>query len=96
MAFQRFDKDPDATLDYVIDWSDWLTGGDTITDATATAATATGQPADIIDSFEFNTTTTTVWLSGGTPGHNYLLTVHATTDEGREDDRSFLVVIEQR
>lgn len=96
MAFQRFDKDPDANLDYVIDWADWL-DGDTITDATITSENAVDDPGDItIEDFDFTTTTTTAWLSGGTLSHSYLLTIHVTTAQDREEDRSFLVVIGQR
>ena len=85
---KTFHKDPDAVLDYQIDWSDWL-DTDTIADSTWTA------PDDGItmDSDEASTTATVVWLSGGTAGDIYTLTNHITTDGGREDDRSIQIVM---
>ena len=62
---QTFVKDPDATLDYIIDWSEWL---DTDTISTSTWTVPTGL-TNVSDS---NTTTTaTIWLSGGTAGQRY-------------------------
>ena len=77
----RFIKDPDALLDYTIDWSDWL-GSDTI--LTSEWFVSEG----ITDDHETNTSTSaTVWLSGGTAGVAYLLTNRVTTALGRIDDR---------
>ena len=82
MAFQ---KDPDAVLDYMVDWTRWL-GTDTIatsdwivpTGITETTATAT-------------TTTATIWLSGGTPGVSYSIVNRIITSAGRADDRTIVV-----
>ena len=79
-------KDPDAVLDYGIDWGDWLTDvSDTISTSTWTA------PAGITkDSDTHNDTTTTIWLSGGTAGSSYSLVNHITTAGGREDDQTLI------
>lgn len=89
---KTFTKDPDAVLDYVIDWSVWpLADGEIITASTWTA------PAGItVDSEDNDNTTTTVWLSGGTDGTKYLLTNHVTTSEGREDDRTIRITVRER
>ena len=60
-AFIR--KDPESVLDYTINWSDFLTTGDTISSATYTVDTGLTK-----DSNSNTTTTTTVTLSGGTAG----------------------------
>lgn len=87
-----FQKDPDATLDYKRDWSDWLTPfGDTIQTSTWTVSTG------LTKSNESNTATVaTVWLSGGTVGASYTVTNHIVTAQGRTDERSFQVNVRQR
>jgi hypothetical protein len=78
-------KDPDETLDYPIDWADFL-GSDTISTSAWTAA------AGITVSSESSTnTTTTAFFSGGTAGISYLVTNRITTAGGRSVDRSFLL-----
>jgi hypothetical protein len=86
----RFIKDPDAVLDYQIDWSDYL-DDDTITTSTWTV------PEGIIkDSDTKSDAVATVWLSGGTDGVSYSLVNHIVTDAGREDDRTIVVMIQEK
>ena len=78
-----FDKDPNAVLDYQWDWSDWLAVGETISTAVFTV------PTGLVLSSQSNTTTTaTVFLSGGTVGDGYQVTLRITTNQGRTEDRS--------
>jgi hypothetical protein len=85
-----YTKDPDATLDYVLDWSTWL-GSDTITSAAYTV------PDGLTKASESNTTTTaTVWLSGGTDGASHFVTCRVVTAGGRTDDRSILIRVGDR
>lgn len=79
---RQFERDPDSVKDYTEDWSDWLPSGDTISDSTWTVVSG-----DVtIDSDSNTTTTTTVWLSGGTLGTWAKVTNHITTAAGREED----------
>ena len=83
-------KDPDAVLDYSVDWSTWL-DGDTISTSTWTVS---GADSDlVIDSDTNSTTATTVWLSGGTKNYGYILTNRIVTAAGRTDDRSVTVTM---
>lgn len=85
-----FSKDPNAILDYQIDWSAWL-GSDTI------ATSAWTVPAGITKVSDTRTTTTaTVWLSGGTVGTSYVLQNRITTAAGRTEDRSITVAVEEK
>lgn len=85
-----FTKDPDAVLDYSIDWTTWL-AGDTISTSTWTV------PAGITkDSDSSTTTSTTVWLSGGSLGQNYKLTNRIVTAGGRTEDRSVEIQVRDR
>ena len=91
MAFiTTFVKDPDATLDYTLDWSDYL-GGDEI------ATSAWVVPEGLTKVSESSTTTlATVWLSGGAAFTTYRVTNRVTTVGGREDDRSVLIQVRER
>jgi hypothetical protein len=89
---QNFDKDDDATLDYAIDWGEWL-GSDTISQSTWEAEegiTIATDPAPSSDG-----TRTTVWLSGGTVGESYDVTNHIVTAAGREDDRTIRIYVRE-
>lgn len=87
---QTFTKDPNAVLDYRVDWSTWL-DGDTI--ATSTWII----PAGITKNSDTNSTTaTTIWLSGGTVGIRYELTNRITTAGGRTEDRTIKVSVKER
>lgn len=87
---QSFVKDPEAILDYPIDWSAWL-DGDTIATSTWVA-----EDGITIDSDTNTATTAVVWLSGGTLGMTYRITNHIVTAGGREDDRTITVKAYQR
>ena len=84
---QSFIKDPDAVLDYTIDWSAWL-DGDPI--STSEWAVTTGITAD---SDTNDTDSATIWLSGGTAGSSYAATNSIVTAAGREDDRTIYIVV---
>lgn len=86
----HFVKDPDAVLDYQIDWEDWL-DSDTISTSEWTVESGITRDSDA------NTaTTTTIWLSGGTAGETYSLTNRIVTTGGRTEDRTMTVYVEER
>ena len=84
-------KDPDAVLDYGLDWSNWLASGETISSSSWVVETGLTK-----DSSSNTTTTATVWLSGGTAGRTYRITNSIVTSTGREDDRSILIKVIER
>lgn len=85
-----FIKDPDAVLDYTIDWSDWL-GTDTISTSTWTLDTGITE-----DSSANTTTTTTIVVSGGSVKTSYKAVNHIVTAAGLEDDRTIIIKIEEK
>jgi hypothetical protein len=90
------DKDPDAVLDYIADWTKWLPTGDAI--LTAEMLTTGGL---IVDSVEFNATTVTAWLSGGdvtVEGAYASATYRITTinNPDRHDDRTVYFNVTER
>ncbi len=78
-------KDKDETLDYRVDWTARL-DSDPITASTWVIA---GPDADLDeDSNIFTSSLTTIWLSGGATGSQYVLTNHITTAGGRQMEQS--------
>ena len=90
MAFFQHSKDPNAILDYSIDWSLWL-DGDTIDTSVWTVAAGITNAAD-----SSTTTTATIWLSGGTAGTSYTVSNRITTADGRTEDRSMTISVVAR
>lgn len=89
MPSQLF-KDPGATLDYAVDWTQWLAGD------TLTASSWVGPAGITLDSPSRTGTVATIWVSGGTDGDDYVLTNHVTTADGRIDDRSLILHVRER
>lgn len=86
------EKDPQAVLDYTIDWSKWLQKvGDAIVTSVWDPVTGIA-----IQSQSYDTVKAIVWLTGGTLGATYTLTNRITTAGGRTEERSFRVVIANR
>ena len=81
-------KDPDAKLDYGVDWTSWLDGD--IIDSSSWDI-----PTGLTLVSETDTDThAIVWLSGGAVGEMYPAVNHIITALGREDDRTLNVKIE--
>jgi len=91
-------KDPDDVLDYLIDWYGTAESpGPLLSDSDTVTASAWTVPAGITkDSDSFTTTTTTIWLSGGTAGETYILTNHITTAGGRQMDQSVKLKVKDK
>lgn len=83
-------KDKDATLDYGVDWTEWLDGDEI---ASSTWDVPTGLTAGA-DSFEDGVTK--IWLSGGTVGTRYSVTNEITTTAGRTDQRTIKILVVER
>ena len=82
-----FIKGPAATLDYSFDWSPYL-GTDTITASSWTV------PAGITGSNQaFTTTGTSIRLTGGSIGVEYVVVNSVTMLSGQVDQRAFTIRI---
>lgn len=93
-VIERFTQDPDARLDYSIDWSAWLVGTDEI--ATSSWAVAPTGPTLSDSSLSVSKKVTTVFFAGGAVGERFVLTNSIITTGGREDDRSISIRIAER
>lgn len=89
-TFPQITKDPNAVLDYMVDWTAWL-GTDDI------EAVEFIVPAQVTKvSEEHDAKTATVWLSGGSANSTHEIVCRITTVAGRVEDRSFLLNMRQR
>lgn len=85
-----WEKDPNATKDYTVDWTAWL-DADTIQSSVWTVA------AGLTEGTKTNTTLIAmIWLSGGTHGKTYKVTNRITTLGGRIEERSFNIVVKHQ
>ena len=91
MGIKNFPKDPDAVLDYVFDWSDWLADGETISSKVITVPTGMTLESDAESG-----ALVTVWLSGGTAGTNYIVACKIVTSLARTDERSIRILTADR
>lgn len=83
--------DPNATLDYVIDWSDWLAEDESLADSTWEITNATQVYAS------FTTTTATVWVSDPLDTITAVNTI--TTNSApiaRVDERTLIIKIKDK
>ena len=87
-----YKKDPNATLDYLFDWSAWLTEvSDTITSVDWVLSSG------LTEVSSSNTTTgATIFVSGGTLDESETITCRITTVGGRIDDRTITLKIVSR
>jgi len=83
-------KDPQATLDYTVDWSAWFKAGSTDTIASAVWILT---PGITKVSQSLSATTATIKVSGGALGKVYTVTCRVTTVAGLTDDYSFEILV---
>lgn len=91
MTCTTFTKDPEAVLDYIFDWSDWLASGETIQTASITVQSGITLASTI------NSTTAVVgWISGGTVNTTYRVECKIVTSAGRTDVRGIQIRVADR
>lgn len=85
-----FQKDPAATLDYSVDWTEFLEDEEVI------AASQWTVPSGITQvTTSYTDKKATIWLSGGTLGQTYELVNRITTDNNpaRIDERTIVILM---
>lgn len=89
-------KDPQAVLDYAIDWgTDYLGDGDILT--ASSWAVDPDEPGGVqVVGSSVGDTVSTVQVSGGIAGRIYRVSNQVTTLNGRTDDRSIVLRVERR
>lgn len=85
-----FRQQPADTLDYDIDFSDWLPVQDVIVSATAVA-----EPNTLVVTRAVQSPRVKVWCSEGDVGVTYKITVTATTNDGRVKQVEFKLKVKE-
>ena len=98
MILAKYEKQPAEVKDYDIDYAEWLGPvGDTVATATTTVTCDTEPvPTLEIDSIMKSTTAVKLWVSGGTAGVRYKVTVKMTTAGGRLDESELVFTVKDR
>lgn len=84
--------DPNAVLDYTVDWTDWLADGETITDheVVVTSGNVVIGTTGVIGGLVH------AWISGGTKGTQSAVRYRITTSALRTDDRTIILSVRER
>lgn len=85
-------KSPNADLDFALDWSAWLTAGDSLSTAQWSVPAGLTKPKPSVVSGS----RAVVWLGGGTLGWTYKVMCRIVTAQGRTDERELTVLIAPR
>lgn len=86
---QKFFKQENDVLDYTVDLAKWIVAGDTVTSSTASVS-----PSDLTISVTNSATSSPkVWVSGGTNGSSYQITLTVDTNVGRTKEFEFIIVV---
>jgi hypothetical protein len=88
-------KDPEAALDYAVDW-----GAEYLTGDTLAASSWQVTPVEIggvsVVASRFEPKVASVTAAGGVAGHLYQLTNHVVLTSGLTDSRSIVLRVEKR
>ena len=91
------DKDPEAELDYTLDWSEYLPEGVALSTASWSIDSISGDSDPLVaGASTIVGEQTTVVISGGTVGNIYTVRCTITTDNGNTDRRSFRISVKNR
>lgn len=88
-------KDPQATLDYEIDWGADYLDGDALSGSEWDVSPQHDDGPQIVSS-RYTLSEAAATVSGGRPGMVYRLTNRIETMEGRSDARSIVLRVEAR
>lgn len=89
-------KDPDAVLDYTIDWGADYLASDELLAASEWSVIPDEQGGITVEGNDFDASTSTVKAGGGIAGRIYRLVNRVTTAAGRIDERSIVLRVEDR
>lgn len=98
MILAKYEKQPAEVKDYDIDYSEWLgpVADEVASVATVVTSDSEAVPTLVVDSTEQSTTVVKLWISGGTTGTRYKVTVRMTTAGGRLDESELVFTVKDR
>ena len=87
-------KDPQSRVDYAIDWTGYLDGQSVASSLWSVTPAETG--GIVVDEAAHDLVRTAATLSGGQVGRVYSVSNRVTLSDGRSDERSITLRVEQR
>jgi hypothetical protein len=94
MILGTLTKQPGDSLDYDIDYSDWLTSDDNVSSAT-TAVSPDVVGGVTVDLININDPRVKLWISGGVSGVTYKITITMETSDGRIKEDEFRLRVKE-
>lgn len=99
MILARYEKQPLEVKDYDVDYTPWLASMSDTLNALTTSVVCLTAPED--ETLEVDSTTVTddqvkLWISGGTDGEQYKVTLVVTTTGGRVDESELIFRVRDR
>jgi hypothetical protein len=88
-------KDPEAALDYAVDWGAEYLAGDTLVQSEWQVSPEEDEGLSVVASAS-DGKIATVTAAGGVSGHLYQLTNHVVLASGLTDSRSIVLRVENR
>lgn len=88
-------KDPEAALDYAVDWGAEYLTGDTLAQSDWRVTPVEAGGLSVVAS-RFDAKVASVTAAGGVTGHLYQLTNHVVLASGLTDSRSIVLRVENR
>jgi hypothetical protein len=96
----EFKKDPDAELDYGVDWNEYLDSEESITTSTWEIVTDNSESGDLeiltSPAPTLSDGLAKVWVTGGIERKTHKIRNRIETDKNRKDDRTFRIRITER
>jgi len=93
------DKDPESTLQYTFDYTNWLATSETISTSSFAIDSISGDSDPLVvsgNSIASGNKKTNVVLTGGTAGNIYTVRNTIATNDSQTERKFFRVVCEQR
>lgn len=96
------EKDPDSNIQYGLNWVDYLQSGDSLSTASVSIETISGDatplalPTDAATDVTINSALVSIRLEGGSVPNIYTVKCTITTANGDTDARSFRVVVKEK
>lgn len=98
MILATYEKQPSEVKDYDIDYREWLVPADDVVQSVTTTVTSVTEtvPTLVVDSIQMTVYVAKLWISGGTAGMKYKVTVQMETEGGRLDESELVFVVRDR
>ena len=98
MILATYEKQPAEYKDYDIDYTPWLTPAEDVISSVTTVVSSTAEatPTLTVDLAQTTVYVAKLWLSGGTAGVKYKVTVRMETDAGRIDESELIFNVKDR